>query len=151
MATGITTYCHGPRVYFERDITTEELTEIFDKIEKELGKSIVRHYSVLNGDDHFFDIVCEGAEYKSFRIHKGFKKTTPERKKGIRMPREGCSMTVLKAFDKAPCWKRKEVDIVINILKQYGMTSSSYKILQPPPMSWEERKLRLRLLKQPAI
>lgn len=144
MATGITTYCFGPRMYFERDITREELTEIFEKIEKELGKTIYRHYSVLTGDDHFFDIKCENVyQYKSFRIH-GFKKTKPERKKGVRMPREGCSTTCLKAFDNAPSWKRNEVDIVINILQDYGVTCGGYKIFRPS-VSWKERQTGLSL------
>jgi len=120
-------------MYFERDITHEELTDIFDKIEKELGKNIVRHYSVLNGDDHFFDIKCENNGYKSFRINKGIKKTKTVRKKGVRMPREGCATTVLKAFEYAPSWRRKEVDIVIKVLQDYGVISSGYTIINRYP------------------
>ena len=55
-ANGITTLRDDKELYFTRDISQEELTEIFDRVEHDLNQPIRRYY---DDSDHFFDILVD--------------------------------------------------------------------------------------------
>jgi len=126
-------YQHGPKLYFPKDITETEITEIFEKLKNVFGDNIRTYESVMSNDDHFFDI--NGNGYKSFRINKGdssekytLSKSYIQKKPNVKFPRYGTKWTCLKAFNNAPPWTYDEVNAVLGILGEYGVLSSTYKL-----------------------
>ena len=128
-AKGITTLRDDKELYFTRDISQEELTEIFDRVEHDLNQPIRRYH---DDSDHFFDILVD-IGYKSFRVHPEqtgtrerehampFRASPVKRNRGVRKPRKGLCRVILKAFSHAPPWTTEEVAVVYNILSDYGV------------------------------
>ena len=130
--TGITTYRADKSIYFSRDISHDEITEMFNRIERDLNQPIIRYYDDI---DRFFDIdLGPGQGYKSFRIHKGysdfrhgnqiakpFKKSYYPLRRGVRKPRYGLCCVFLKAFYNAPPWTNEDLMVVYNIFNDYGI------------------------------
>ena len=126
MSYTLTSVIDGKSLYFSRDISSDEITEIFDRIERDLGHPIIRRYPDV---DHFFDIQ-KGYGYNSVRIQPNYR-TSPVtkpfhespiiRKRRVRKPRSGLCNVMVKIINNDPPLTTEELAVVYNILSDYGV------------------------------